>query len=82
VLAQEGGFYAVAAAVQVGLYALAILGYLVKDQPVGRWRILYTPFFYCLANAAALVAVTRLLLGNRIEQWQPERPAPSLGVEG
>ena len=82
VLAQRGGFYAGMASVQVGLYALALLGYLFKDRPLGRWRILYTPFFYCLANAAALVAVTRLLLGNRIEQWQPERPAPSMGVEG
>ncbi len=81
-LAQRGGFYAGMAGVQVGLYALALLGYLFKDRPLGRWRILYTPFFYCLANAAALVAVTQLLLGNRIEQWQPERPAPSMGVEG
>lgn len=60
-----------------GLYILAFLGHLFKDSQLGRWKI-FAPFFYCLANGAALVAVTRLLLGNRIQQWQPERPAASL----
>jgi cellulose synthase/poly-beta-1,6-N-acetylglucosamine synthase-like glycosyltransferase len=78
VLAPQGGVYSGAVAAQVGFYVLAFLGYLFKDHALGRWKVLYAPFFYCLANAAALVAVTNLLLGNRIEQWQPERPAASM----
>jgi hypothetical protein len=54
---------------------LAGAGYLLRRRPFGRRKWLYVPFFYCLANAAALVALVRLVQGNRIELWQPQRQA-------
>ena len=36
-------------------------------------KVLSTPFFFCLANAAALLATLMFLRGRRIEQWQPRR---------
>jgi len=66
-------FYLAAAAAQMFFYLLAGAGYLLRGHRLGRLKFLSMPFFYCLANAAALVAVTRVLRGQRIEFWQPQR---------
>ncbi len=72
-LAPQGGFYALFCQGQMVFYALALVGYLLKDQRLGRLRLLYVPFFYCLANSAALVALVNILRGHQIERWQPHR---------
>lgn len=66
-------FYFIAAAAQLGFYVMAGAGYLLRRHRLGRLKFLYIPFFYCLANAAALLAIIKLLLGNRVELWQPQR---------
>ncbi len=66
-------FYLAAAVAQTLFYLLAGAGYLLRRHRLGRLKFLYIPFFYCLANAAALIAVTRILRGQRIEFWQPQR---------
>jgi predicted ATP-grasp superfamily ATP-dependent carboligase len=35
--------------------------------------LLYAPFYFCLANAAALVALWKFARGRRIERWEPTR---------
>lgn len=66
-------FYFAIAAAQSAFYGVAVLSYLVRNTALGRRRVLHLPFFYCLANAAALVAILKLLLGIRIEYWPPQR---------
>lgn len=66
-------FYLSAAVAQTLFYLLAGAGYWLRGHRLGRLKFLYIPFFYCLANAAALIAVTRILRGQRIEFWQPQR---------
>lgn len=66
-------FYFAAALAQIAFYALAATSYTIRNTSLGQWKIFYIPFFYCLANIAALVAVLRLLAGRRIELWQPQR---------
>jgi len=68
-----GGFYAVAAVAQTLFYFSAGAGYVLRHHRLGHMKLLYIPFFYCLANAAALVAILKLLAGRRIERWQPQR---------
>ena len=58
---------------QVAFYVLAAIGYAIRDIPLGKFKIFYIPFYYCLANAAALVAITKFIGGKRIELWQPQR---------
>ena len=72
-LASQHAAYRVVLGLQVGFYALAFLGYLLRSRPLGHAKVLYAPFYYCLANVAAAVAVVQLLRGTRIEQWQPQR---------
>jgi cellulose synthase/poly-beta-1,6-N-acetylglucosamine synthase-like glycosyltransferase len=73
VLAPRGPLWLVAGAGQAALYLLAGLGYVLRETAAGGSRILSTPFYFCLANAAALVALVTWLGGRRIEHWQPKR---------
>ena len=75
-LASIHPFYRTVAWLQVVFYILAAAGFLLKDREVGRARVLYIPFFYCLANSAALLAIVNILRGHQIERWQPQRHTP------
>jgi glycosyltransferase involved in cell wall biosynthesis len=72
-----GVAYAMLAAAQLGFYGLAAAGAVLRGVGAGRRRAFYAPFFFVLANAAALVALGRILRGHRIESWQPHRPQES-----
>jgi cellulose synthase/poly-beta-1,6-N-acetylglucosamine synthase-like glycosyltransferase len=72
-LAPDGGIYLAAAVGQLLFYALAALGFLARRARVGMSRAIYVPFYYCLANAAALVALGKFLSGSRIALWEPQR---------
>jgi len=76
-LAPNRWFYATAAGAQGALYVLAALGFALRRTRVGRLKILYVPFYYCMANAACALAIVHLLVGRRIASWQPQRHAPS-----
>lgn len=73
VLASEGTFYLFAALSQVGFYALAVCGWLLRRAAIGGASLLFVPFFYCMANAASAVALFEVMRGRRIERWQPQR---------
>lgn len=72
-LGAGGGLYLGVAAGQALCYGLAGIGYLLRKTSVGQWKCFYVPFFYCMANAAALVALLDFVRGERIELWQPQR---------
>lgn len=72
-LAPAAPAYRLAAVGQAAFYALAVAGLLLRRAPIGEHKLLYIPFYYCMANAASLVALAQLLRGTRIEVWQPQR---------
>ena len=74
-LSSSGPFYTAMTAGQVLFYSLAGFGYLLRRQPGGQTRLLYIPFFYCMANLAALAALMNVICGRQIERWQPQRHA-------
>jgi cellulose synthase/poly-beta-1,6-N-acetylglucosamine synthase-like glycosyltransferase len=61
----------IALAPQLAFYALAAAGALLAPTRWGRFKPLWIPYFFCLANAAAAVAVLSLLAGVRFERWDP-----------
>jgi cellulose synthase/poly-beta-1,6-N-acetylglucosamine synthase-like glycosyltransferase len=73
VLAPRGPFWLACATAQAAVYVLGGIGFLLRRAPAGGSRILSTPFYFCLANAAAFVALVEFLRGRRIERWQPKR---------
>lgn len=72
-LMNHSPFYLSAAILQIAFYSWAGISYFLRSTSVGRHKIFYIPFFYCLANAAAFVAILQLLAGKRIEFWNPQR---------
>ncbi|HEX9652990.1 MAG TPA: glycosyltransferase family 2 protein [bacterium] len=81
-LISSGIFFLTFAVGQIVFYLLAGLGYVLRRYPIGRWRLLYIPFFYCLANTAAIIALINIVRGRQISRWQPHRHSPpSTAVE-
>ena len=62
-------FYAIAFVGQVAIYALAIVGALLRETRVGRSRIFYVPYYFCFVNAAALLGILNLFRGERVSAW-------------
>jgi cellulose synthase/poly-beta-1,6-N-acetylglucosamine synthase-like glycosyltransferase len=56
---------------QLAFYALAAAGGLLAQTRWGRLKPLWVPYFFCLANGAAALAVLSLLAGVRFELWEP-----------
>lgn len=56
---------------QLAFYGLAAAGAVLAHTRWGRLKPLWIPYFFCLANAAAALAVLSLLAGVRFERWEP-----------
>ena len=72
-LVDTSPFYFVAAAGQVFFYLTAAIGGLTHNTGPGRHKLLSLPFFFCMVNAACLVATCRSLTGKRVVLWEPQR---------
>jgi len=83
-LIREGEIYRWAMAAQLVLYGCSLAYLLLRNTRWGRARLLSIPFFFCMVNAAALVATWNVVRGHRIDRWEPKRAAhgASRSVEG
>lgn len=68
-----GLIYRAAALAQAGLYAGGLAGFLLRHTRVGRSKFLALPFFFCMVNAAVVVATFNLLRGQKIVLWETQR---------
>jgi cellulose synthase/poly-beta-1,6-N-acetylglucosamine synthase-like glycosyltransferase len=73
----HGAIYTTAAVAQGVFYGLAAAGYGLRRTRLGRQKCFVVPFFYCLANAAALMALIKVCSGEKITLWQPQRHGTS-----
>jgi hypothetical protein len=60
---------------QLLFYALACVGAIGAGRAWSRRRLVWVPYFFCLANLAAALAMLSLLAGKRYERWTPARSA-------
>jgi cellulose synthase/poly-beta-1,6-N-acetylglucosamine synthase-like glycosyltransferase len=81
-LAPRAPFFAAVADAQMALLTLAVAGWALRRTGVGRFPLLYAPFFFCLANLASVVAVWNTLRGSSIERWTPHRHSHPTGARG
>jgi cellulose synthase/poly-beta-1,6-N-acetylglucosamine synthase-like glycosyltransferase len=72
-LYDEHVLYLVTLLLQIGFYVWATISFLVRNTAAGKKKIFYLPFFFCLANLAALVALYNLIMGKRVARWNPQR---------
>jgi glycosyltransferase involved in cell wall biosynthesis len=68
-----GPWYEAVVAAQLGLYGGAIVGAMLRGSASIWSKMFSIPFYFCMVNAAALVAVGNLLRGRRIDLWEPQR---------
>lgn len=71
VLAPVFPLFVLALAAQLGCYALAAAGFLLRHHRVGRLKLLSVPFYFCLVNLAALLGVIGIMRGRRVREWAP-----------
>jgi cellulose synthase/poly-beta-1,6-N-acetylglucosamine synthase-like glycosyltransferase len=71
VLAARDPVWWLALGPQLAFYALALAGGLLAGTRWGRLKPLWIPYFFCLANLAAALAVLSVLAGVRFERWEP-----------
>jgi cellulose synthase/poly-beta-1,6-N-acetylglucosamine synthase-like glycosyltransferase len=69
-----GFIYQMATIGQIAFYGCALLGWLLHETRLGRMKIFTIPFYFCMVNAASLVAIINVLRGRQIKHWEPQRP--------
>lgn len=73
-LAGTSPLYALALAAQVAFYALAGLGFALRRSTRAP-LIVRVPYYFCMVNAAAMVAAWRFLRGRRVTMWDKAESA-------
>jgi glycosyltransferase involved in cell wall biosynthesis len=68
-------FYAAAAAAQVSVYGVGVLGLLAGRRPRARGKLVAAPTFFVLVNAASLQALLNVVRRRDIARWEPGRKA-------
>ena len=72
---KAGFLYQVATIGQIVFYSCALLGWRLKGNRFGRKKIFTIPFYFCMVNAASLIAIINVLRGRQIKHWEPQRHA-------
>jgi cellulose synthase/poly-beta-1,6-N-acetylglucosamine synthase-like glycosyltransferase len=72
---KSGLFYQLTMIGQLGFYGLGLLGWLLDGTRIKRTKILTIPYFFCLVNAAVVLATINILRGQQIKRWEPQRKA-------
>jgi cellulose synthase/poly-beta-1,6-N-acetylglucosamine synthase-like glycosyltransferase len=70
---KAGFLYQMATIGQVAFYCCALAGWLLNGTRFGRKKIFTIPFYFCMVNAASLVAIINVLRGRQIKHWEPQR---------
>jgi cellulose synthase/poly-beta-1,6-N-acetylglucosamine synthase-like glycosyltransferase len=66
-------FYQLAAVMQILFYMFAVSGLLMGNTRFGRMKFLTIPFYFCMVNAASLVAIIKVMGGHQVKHWEPQR---------
>jgi cellulose synthase/poly-beta-1,6-N-acetylglucosamine synthase-like glycosyltransferase len=77
VLVTRAPVYALAFAGQVAVYGLAIVGWMLRNRPVGRAKPFFVPYYFCFVNAAAFFGLLSILRRRGITAWTPRGGALS-----
>jgi cellulose synthase/poly-beta-1,6-N-acetylglucosamine synthase-like glycosyltransferase len=71
VLAAQSSWWWLVLGPQLAFYGLGAAGALLSQTRWGRLRPLFVPYYFCLANLAAALAVLSLFAGVRFTTWEP-----------
>jgi cellulose synthase/poly-beta-1,6-N-acetylglucosamine synthase-like glycosyltransferase len=71
ILATSGPIYTIAFAGQVLVYGLAIVGWMLRQRPIGRAKPFFVPYYFCFVNAAAFFGLLSIARRRNITAWTP-----------
>ena len=63
----QGLIYQIATVAQLAFYGCALLGLLLANTRLGRLKPFTIPYFFCMVNAACMIATFNLIRGHRID---------------
>lgn len=69
----NGPLYQILILAQLIFYSCGALGMILRNTNLGKQRGFTVPFFFCMVNIAALIAVINILRGYQINLWEPQR---------
>lgn len=75
---KAGFIYQMATIGQVAFYSCALLGLRLNGTHFARKKIFTIPFYFCMVNAASLVAIIKVLRGQQIKHWEPQRQSSAV----
>lgn len=70
---EMGFLYQMATLGQIAFYSCALSGLLFNGTRFGGKKIFTIPFYFCMVNMAALIAIINVLRGHQIKHWEPQR---------
>ncbi len=73
-LVGQAPVYAWAAAAQLGIHGLALVGWLLRERAAGQLPVFTLPLFFAMTCIAGLIAAIRFALGRQSLGWEPYRP--------
>ncbi len=84
ILATHSPVYAALFGLQVLFYSIAVVGFSLSFVALGSvlrgpLKIAILPAYFCVVNAAALVAFINTVRGRRIHLWEPQRAVEIAG---
>jgi len=65
-------FYVLALLAQVFLYSSAFIGFVLQRRNIKKLPF-YVPFYFCMMNFAAVIAMYKYIRGERMVTWKPSR---------
>lgn len=68
-----GLFYRAALMLQLAFHGLALTGYLLRNHPIGKFKLFSLPLFFNMVNLAMLIAVIHIARGKKFTVWTPQR---------
>jgi cellulose synthase/poly-beta-1,6-N-acetylglucosamine synthase-like glycosyltransferase len=71
-LAATTPLYLILLMLQVALYSLAAIGYLLDKKGIHK-TIFYLPLYFCIVNLASLISMFKVLKKENIVTWQTNR---------
>ena len=66
-------FYQLIMLGQLAFYSLGALGLVLDGTRLGRLKVFTIPFYFCLVNAAVVIATINIFQGRQIKRWEPQR---------
>ena len=75
---KTGFIYQIAIVGQVAFYSCAVVGFLLNGTRFAHKKIFTIPFYFCMVNAASLIAIINVLRGQQIKHWEPQRQGSSV----